>query len=134
MVSASLQGLPAFLLYFSIAAIAVTAYLYIYTWLTSYDEFALIRRNVPGAAVALGLSLVGFALPVGSAISHSSDILDCIIWSAIALAVQVLAFFAARIPVPELSARVEAGEMAPAIWLGFLSVTAGLLSSAAMTY
>ncbi|MGE0750882.1 MAG: DUF350 domain-containing protein [Variibacter sp.] len=134
MVLASLQGLPAFLLYFCVSALVVLLYLFIYTRITAHDEFSLIRANVPGVALALGLSLLGFALPVASAIAHSSDIADCVIWSFIALIVQLIVYFAARIPVPELSKRIASGELAPAIWLGLTSLVAGLLSAAAMTY
>jgi putative membrane protein len=134
MVLASLQGLPAFLLYFCVAAVAIVAYLFVYTRITAHDEFTLIAANVPGAAVALGLSALGFSLPVASAIAHSVDILDCAIWSVIALIVQVIVYYAARIPVPNLSKRIADGELAPAIWLGLSSVTGGVISAASMTY
>jgi putative membrane protein len=134
MVMTSLQGLPAFLLYFCVALAAIVAYLFVYTRITAHDEFALIAANVPGAAIALGLSAIGFALPVASAIAHSVDILDCAIWSLIALVVQVVVYYVARIPVPNLSKRIAAGELAPAIWLGLGSVTGGVLSAASMTY
>jgi putative membrane protein len=134
MVLASLQGLPAFLAYFCTAAIAVLLYLLVYTRITRHDEFALIAANTPAAAIALGMSLLGFALPVFSAISHSANIVDCAIWSLIALIVQVGVYYAARIPVPDLAQKLAAGEMAAAIWLGLISVTAGLLSAASMTY
>jgi putative membrane protein len=134
MVLQSLAGLPAFLLYFCISTVAVIAFLWIYTRITAHDEFALLQKNVPGAAVSLGLSTLGFALPVASAVAHASDVLDCIIWSIIALCVQVIAYYVARIPVPNLSQRIAAGDLAPAIWLGLASVTAGLLSAASMTW
>ncbi|HET9903215.1 MAG TPA: DUF350 domain-containing protein [Xanthobacteraceae bacterium] len=134
MVAASLQGLPAFLAYFCTAAVAVILYLLVYTRITRHDEFAMIADNRPAAAVALGLSTLGFALPLYSAIAHSANILDCAIWSVIALIVQVLVYFAARIPVPGLAKRLAAGEMAAAVWLGSISVTAGILSAASMTY
>ena len=51
----------------------IVAYLYIYTWITAHDEFELIRNNMPGAAIALGLSMIGFALPLTSAIAHADD-------------------------------------------------------------
>ena len=86
----SLAGLPAFLLYYGVAAVLIAAYIFIYTWITPHDEFALIRSNVPGAAVSLGLSTVGFALPLTSAISHSSGILDLTIWGVVALIVQIV--------------------------------------------
>ncbi len=134
MVLQSLAGLPAFLLYFCISTVAVIAFLWIYTRITAHDEFALLNKNVPGAAVSLGLSMLGFALPVASAVAHASDVLDCVIWSIIALCVQVIAYYVARIAVPNLSQRIAAGDLAPAIWLGLASVTAGLLSAASMTW
>lgn len=130
----SLAGLPAFLAYLCISLVAMVIYLIVYPMITRHDEYDLIRRNVPGAAVSLGLSALGFALPVASAVAHAADVVDCIVWSAIALAVQIAAYFVARIPVPDLSARIEKGEMAAAIWLGLASVNAGVLSAASMTW
>src|SRR3954466_8928064 len=71
MILQSLAGLPAFVVYFCTGVIAVIAYLLVYTRITPHDEFQLIRNNVPSAAIALGLSLLGFVLPVVSAIAHS---------------------------------------------------------------
>ena len=134
MILQSLAGLPAFLLYFCISAVAIIAFLWIYTRITAHDEFELLTKNVPGAAVALGLSMLGFALPVASAVAHAANVVDCIVWAIIALCVQVIAYYIARMPVPDLSKRIEAGELAPAIWLGLASVTAGVLSAASMTW
>lgn len=130
---ATLAGLPAFLAYFCTALVLAVAYLYLYTRITPLDEFELIRQNVPGAAISLGLSLLGFSLPVGSAIAHAINIVDCIIWSLIALVIQLAVFFLARIPVPDLQKRIAGGELAPAIWLGLASLAAGVLSAASMT-
>jgi putative membrane protein len=133
MVLQSLTGVPAFLAYFCVSVVAVVIYLLIYTRMTHHDEFALIGKNVPGAAISLGLSMLGFALPVASAVAHAADIVDCAIWSLIAIAVQVVAYFIARIPVPNLSKRIAAGELGAAIWLGLASLTAGVLSAASMS-
>lgn len=130
----SFAGVPAFLVYLVVEAAVVVAYLFIYTWITPHDEFALIRENVPGAAMALGMSMVGFALPVGSAIAHSANIVDCLIWSVVGLVVQVVVYYLARIPDPNLSQRIAAGETASALWLGLASITGGILSAASMTY
>jgi putative membrane protein len=112
----------------------VVAYLFVYTRVTPHDEFQLIRDNVPSAAIALGLSLLGFVLPVVSAIAHSANVVDCLIWSAIALIVQIAVYFIVKIPVPNLSARIAAGELAAAIWLGLASLAAGALNAASMIY
>jgi putative membrane protein len=133
MVMQSLEGLPAFVAYFCLSIALAVAFLLIYTRITPMNEFELIGKNVPGAAIALGLSLFGFALPVASAMAHAADLVDCAIWGVIALIVQIGVFFAVRIPVPDLSSRIAAGDLAPAIWLGLASLTAGLLSAASMT-
>lgn len=129
----SLAGLPAFLSYFCVSAVAVVLYVLIYTWITPHDEFELITKNNRAAAVALGLSLIGFALPVASAVAHAANIIDCAIWSIIALIVQIISYYVARIPVSDLSKRIGAGELAAGLWLGLASLTAGLLSAASMT-
>ena len=59
-------------------------------------------------------------LPVVSAIAHSANVWDCLIWSAIALIVQIVVYYIVKIPVPNLSARIAAGELAAAIWLGLV--------------
>jgi putative membrane protein len=133
-VNASLEGLPIFLMFFAVAVALVAVYLALYTLATAHNEFALIRRNVTAAAVALGLSLVGFALPLGSAIVHAQSLSDCIVWGLVALAVQILAYWLVRIVLPDLSQRIAAGEMAAALFLGAASLAAGILNASAMTY
>src|SRR6266403_3810096 len=108
MILQSLAGLPAFLVYFCTALLAVVTYLFVYTRVTPHDEFKLIRDNDPAAAIALGLSLLGFVLPVVSAIAHSANSVDCLIWSVIALIVQIAGYYFVKIPLPHLSAKIAA--------------------------
>jgi putative membrane protein len=132
MILQSLSGVPAFLVYLVVAAALLAASVVIYTAITRHDEFRLIRSNVPGAAVALGLSAIGFALPLTSAIGHSANVIDCAIWGVIALIVQIAVYYLVRLSIPDLSERIQKGELAAAIWLGLISVTAGMLSAASM--
>ena len=134
MILQSLAGLPAFLVYFCTGLIAIVAYLFVYTRITPHNEFQLIRDNEPAAAIALGLSLLGFVAPLVSAIAHSANVLDCMIWAVIALIVQIAVYFILRIPVPKLSDRIAEGQMAPALWLGLASLAAGVLNAASMVY
>ena len=105
MILQSLAGLPAFLVYFCTAIIAVVAYLFVYTRVTPHNEFQLIRDNDPAAAIALGLSLLGFTLPVVSAIAHAANVVDCLIWSAIALFVQIVVYYLVKIQIGRASCR-----------------------------
>lgn len=130
----SVSGLPEFLLYFLVALVLVALYLLVYSLATSHNEFALIRQNVISAAVALGLSLVGFALPLSSAIVRARNVIDCIVWGLVALVVQVLVYWLVRLVLPNLSQRIAAGEMAAALFLGAASLAAGIVNAASMTY
>lgn len=134
MVLQSLAGLPAFTVYFCTAIVAVVMYLFVYTHITPHNELELIRNNNPAAAIALGLSLLGFSLPLISAIAHSANVWDCMIWSVVALIVQVIVFFIVRIPVPNLPQRIADGELAPAIWLCLASLAFGGINAACMIY
>ena len=134
MILQSLAGLQAFAVYFCTGLVAVVAYLLIYTRVTPHNEFQLIRDNDPAAAIALGLSLLGFVLPLVSAIVHAANVVDCLIWSAIAMVVQIAVYFIVKIPVPNLSTRIASGELAAAIWLGLSSLAAGALNAACMIY
>src|SRR5437763_1058730 len=130
MILQSLAGLPAFLVYFCTGLVAIIAYLFVYTRITAHNEFQLIRDNDPAAAIALGLSLLGFVAPLVSAIAHSANVLDCLIWAMIALIVQIVVFFIVKVPVANLSARIGSGELETAIWVGLASLAAGELNAA----
>ncbi len=130
----AITGLPEFLTYFGVAVALVSLYLAVYSLATSHNEFALIRQNVLSAAVALGFSLIGFALPLSSAIVHAQNVWDCIIWGLVALIVQVLAYWLVRLVIPNLSERIAGGELSAALFLGAGSLTAGIVNAASMTY
>ena len=130
----TLAGLPAFLLYFLVAVGLCVLFVALYMRATPYNEFDLIaNKGNASAAIALGMSLLGFALALASAIFHSADIVECVIWGFVALLVQIAAFFLARIGQPDLSGRIARNELAGALWLGFVSLTAGVLSAACMS-
>jgi len=130
----SLAGLPAFLTYFVVAIVLVLVFIRIYTWITPHDELALIRANNAAAALAFGGAFIGFALPLSSAITHSLSLLDCALWGAIALVVQVLTFVVLRITLKELSARIVRGEIAAAIFSAATAIAIGLINAACMSY
>ena len=131
---AALSGLPYFLLYFGIAVALVALYLFVYAFVTAHNEFALIRQNVLSAAVSLGLSLIGFALPLSSAIVHARNVIELIVWGVVALVVQIVVYWLVRLVVPNLSERIASDELASALFLGAASLAAGVINAASMTY
>ena len=133
-VLASVAGFPEFIAFFVLAIALVLVFARLYSWVTPHDEFSLIRANNSAAAVAFGGALIGFALPLSSAITHSVSFLDCAIWGAIALLVQVLTFLVVRVVVRQLPEKISAGELASGIFSAACSITIGLINAASMTF
>lgn len=129
-----LVGLPAFLGYFILSIALLLTYAVVYTRITRHDEMLLIRVNVPAAAVAFTGSMLGFALPLASAVAHSVSLIDCLLWGLIALVVQTGAYFGVRYCLPDLSTRIENGQMATGCLLAGASLAVGVLNAACMTY
>ena len=77
--------------------------------------------------------MIGFALPLASAMISSRTILEVIIWGVVALIVQIVVYLLVRLPMPRVSERIEKNEIAAGIWLGASSLTAGILNAASMT-
>jgi putative membrane protein len=130
----SISGLPAFLAYMAAAFGLVALYLGVYLSATAHREIALIRANNGAAALALGGSLIGYTLPLAAAITNAQTILDCVIWGLVALVVQILIYFVVRLILPDLSRRIETGEVSAAILIAAFSLAGGLVDAAAMTY
>jgi len=130
----SLAGFPSFLLYFLLALVLVGVFLFVYVRVTPYQEFVLIREGNTAAAISLSGALMGFVLPLASAIAHSVGPLDMLLWGGIALVVQLLAYFVASRLVPGIAEAIPQGKTASATLLGALSLAAGILNAACMTY
>lgn len=132
--SFSLSGFDEFLVYFGLAIAFVAMFLFVYSLLTPYAEFKLIREGNVAAAASLSGALIGFSLPLASSIVNSVHPWDMMIWSVIALIVQLLVFLVVRFTMVNVARRIPQGEVASGVLLGALSVTAGILNAACMTY
>ena len=129
----SLSGLVPFLSYFVPALVLVMCFGAVYSRLTPHNEFALIKAGNSAAAIAFGGSLIGFVLPLCTAIVHSVSLLDFLIWGLIALIVQLLTFCVVRLFIPGLSKRISDGQVAAALFVALSSVAVGLVNAACMT-
>jgi putative membrane protein len=130
----SLSGLDEFLLYFGLCIVFVGFFLAIYVHATPYREFALIRAGNAAAAASLSGSLLGFVLPLASAVIHSVNPWDMALWAVIALAVQTLVYLVVRLIVPDVARLIPEGKVSAGVFLGVASLAAGILNAACMTY
>jgi len=127
-------GASAFLIAFTAAGLFTLAFKLIYQWVTPYHERTLIREGNMAAALTLGGALVGYVLPLASALSHTVSLMEFAAWALLAGVVQILVFVVvSRVAMRDLKVRIEAGEMAAALYLASISICAGLINAACMT-
>lgn len=128
-----LVTLPQFAASFLASIAALSAALAIYVWITPIREFALIEDGNAAAAISLAGALIGLVIPIASAIAHSRDLVDLLVWSLVALAVQLAAHAAVTFSWRGIAARIAAGSHAHAVALGSVTIAVGVLNAACLT-
>jgi putative membrane protein len=132
--AASIAGLPDFLIYLGTSACLVALFVVLYTLVTPQRELALIRAGNTAAAISLGGAILGFAIPLSMSIAQSHDLLDMVIWSCVALIVQLGVFYVSGLLIDRSSQRITDGDVAAGSFLAFASIAAGLVNAACMSY
>jgi putative membrane protein len=130
----SLGGLDNFLAYFAMSIALLAVFIAVYVRLTPYREIALIREGNVAAAMSLSGALLGFVIPLASAIAHSVAWWDMLLWGAIALVVQLLAYVGVRMLFRTLAQDIQSGRIAQGLFLGAMALGVGILNAACMTY
>ncbi|MBO9708546.1 MAG: DUF350 domain-containing protein [Caulobacter sp.] len=124
----------AFVVAFVAAGLFTAAFKLIYQWVTPYDEARLIREGNVAAALALGGALVGYVLPLASALSNTISLTEFCAWATLAGVIQIGAFTLVRVTVmKDVGARIERGEIAAGVYLMSISLAVGVLNAACMT-
>ncbi len=133
-IASQFSGVVKFLVYF-IASLGLTSlFLIVYMRITPYNEFDLIDHGNTAAACSLSGALFGFIIPLASAIIHSVNFFDMLLWGAVALGIQVLVYFLVKQLFKGLPAAIEEGIVSKGLFLGALSMGAGILNAACMSY
>ncbi|WP_415881775.1 DUF350 domain-containing protein [Neptuniibacter sp. QD34_54] len=131
---ALLIGLTNFAIYFGLSLVALLLFKVIYTFLTPYDDWALVKEKNMAAACALSGATVGFTIALASAISNSVSLIDFAVWAVVALVAQLIAYLVVRLFMPKITQRIQDGETPAGIVLGAVSIAIGILNAASMTY
>jgi putative membrane protein len=130
----SFAGFDDFLVYLAVCLTLLAIFTVIYIRVTPYREMALIRDGNMAASFSLSGALLGFIVPLASAVQHSVSLVDMAIWGLIAMAVQIAAFIVVKLLIPSIAQDIAAGKGAQGFFLGSLSLGVGLLNAACMTY
>jgi len=104
-----------------------------YLWLTPHKEMELIRQGNTAAAVSLGGAALGLAIPMAFCLGNSINVWDIVIWGAVTLFLQVLAFRAVDLVLHHLPKRIEHDEVSAAIFLASMKISVAMLIAAAVS-
>jgi putative membrane protein len=128
-----MTAFPNFVRYVVVGFALAGLFLLVYTQITPWREFALIRGGNSAAAIALIGALLGFSLPLANTIAQSSSLTDVVLWAVVALIVQVIVHVVMRVMLPQLRAAIEADRTASGIAAGGFATCFGLINAACLT-
>jgi putative membrane protein len=132
--AAFVSGALYFLLAFVISGLFALAFKYVYQWITPHNEKQLIREGNTAAAIVLGGAIIGYVIPLASALTQTHSLPEFVAWALLAGVIQIAAFWIVRqVALRDVSARIERGEAAVAVYLAAISVAVGILNAACMT-
>jgi putative membrane protein len=130
----SFAGFDDFLVYLGVSLAYLAVFVAIYIRITPYREMQLIREGNMAASFALSGAILGFIVPLASAIQHSVSLIDMAIWGLIAMAVQIAAYVVVKLCIPSITRDIPENKGAQGFFLGSLSLGVGLLNAACMSY
>jgi putative membrane protein len=128
----SISGFLPFITTLGAAFVLLALFLFLYVKITPYHEIQLIRDGNTAAAISLSGATLGFAIPLAQSAAQSGNLLDMLMWSAIAMVVQLLVYATVRLIIPGISRDIPSGKVAQGTFLGALSLATGLLNAACM--
>lgn len=128
-----LMGFPVLLLHFSVTVAMLALGVVAYIWVTPHKEFALVRAGNTAAAVSLSAAVLGIGIPLAFCMAASVSVFDIVIWGALAVAIQLLAYKASDLVLKDLPKRIDAGEIGPALVLAAVKLAVAAINAAAVS-
>lgn len=119
-------ALANFLLYTFSSLALLAIFGKIYQLLTPYHEHEQIKAGKLAPAIALGGALIGFTLPMLSVSYHGVNIVDFLIWAAVAGILQIILFKALYWIIPM---QIEEDNKAIGLIYAVLAFCVGLINA-----
>lgn len=128
-----LTGLPILLLHFGLTLLMLALGAVLYVMMTPYHEIELIKEGNVAAAVSFGGVLVGLALPLAFAMAGSVNSFDIMIFGAVTIVLQLLAYRITDLVLKDLPQRITSGEISAAITLVAIKLSVSMINAAAVS-
>ncbi|MCM3713789.1 DUF350 domain-containing protein [Alkalihalobacillus oceani] len=136
-ISYYLDTLDRFLIYLLVALALFAIATYIFKLITPYSERKLIKSGNIAVTLKLLGKMAGVVVVLQSAIRHSINLLDLIIWAFIAIVIQIVLHLVIEYGLTRktnVTKEVENGNTAVGLLLGGVSVLVGLIVAATISY
>ena len=130
----SFSGFDDFLVYLAVSLAYLAVFVAVYIRITPYRELQLIREGNMAASFSLSGAILGFIVPLASAVQHSVNLVDMAVWGFVAMVVQILAFVVAKLCIPSITRDIPENKGSAGFFLGSLSLGVGLLNAACMSF
>ncbi|MFC0272706.1 DUF350 domain-containing protein [Metabacillus herbersteinensis] len=122
--------------YIGVASILLIVGIILFELTTKNKEIELIKNGNKAAVYAFGGRILGLAIVLHAAITNSVNLLDMVIWGAIAIVIQIVLFYIAEWITPKFNIKkaIDEDNQAVGLFLLFLSIAIGLVIAASLTY
>ena len=122
-----------YVIHLVLASGLIAVFLWVYTAVTPFDEFLLIRQGNVAAALSLGGALIGFSLTIASTVIHTADYREFVAWAAGAMVVQLLVYGITTLVLRMSKDHIESGNVAFGGLMGAISLSIGAVNAACIS-
>lgn len=131
-VESFLSGFPVLMLHSSVTLAMLAAAAVVYIRITPYDDIELIRDGNQAVAVSLSAALLGLALPLAFCMATSVNVWDIVVWGAVTLFLQLVAYRIVDLLLRGLPQRIQNGEVSAATFLASVKLSIAAVNAAAV--
>jgi putative membrane protein len=131
-VDSFLSGFPVLMLHSSVTLAMLATATVVYIRITPYDDIALIRDGNQAVAVSLSAAVLGLALPLAFCMATSVNVWDIVIWGAVTLFLQLVAYRVVDLLLRGLPQRIQNGEVSAATFLASVKLSVAAVNAAAV--
>ena len=122
-----------YLIYIVSALVMLGIFTAVYTTVTRYKEFELIRQGNIAAVLSYGGALVGFSFTLCSSIAIHASFVMFLVWGVAAMVVQLVVYAVVARAIRGLNEAIGENNIAMGGLIGSISLAAGVVNAACLT-
>ncbi|HEY9319742.1 MAG TPA: DUF350 domain-containing protein [Achromobacter sp.] len=122
-----------YLIYIVSALVMLGIFTAVYTAVTRYREFELIREGNVAAVLSYGGALVGFSFTLCSSIAVHASFVMFLVWGIAAMVVQIVVYVVVARTIRGMNEAIEQNNIAMGGLIGAISLSAGVVNAACLT-